>query len=443
MFERLQTLYHRLTSAEGTNPAAAVVVAVIRWCRVFYKQLLQDKAFTQAAGMGYMTLVALVPVLLLLFGLLDVTGALDDSKASLVQSILFEDFLGDIPQVKEVLLPGIQRVDLSTLGLVGVGGLLFISLRLYMLVESAYNDIFGVVINRSYAMRLVHFWVALTVVPLVVVLVLYTSVDYLGGYGQGFVGTWASRLGQLALLVGALKFLPCTPVRWRAAVLGGGISWVLMEGGRKGFELYLLWFKSDDPLTVVYGSLGLIPVFLFWLYLVWVFVLLGVEVAYVAQNTSSLLQIERELEEEARGVHRIPSVDVALEVLARVHWRFETGGGPSTRLDLANATSVPARRLSNVIAVLESGGLLLRDAQGRLIPARPAHAVRIRDVVELWRARTDLRSAGPHTSRVARAIDDALLEAQDVTLDTVMATWAADELEADERTGEFRIVGGP
>jgi membrane protein len=92
---------------------------------------------------------------------------------------------------------------------------------------------------------------------------------------QGLLAT----LLQWLVLVMALKSLPNTDVSWRAAWWGGLASVALLTLAVRLFGLYTGAFAVDDPVHRFYGSLGALPVFLLWLYLAWLSVLLGVEVA--------------------------------------------------------------------------------------------------------------------------------------------------------------------
>ena len=149
----LISIYRSLTSDETSHPALVPIRASVRWISVFYQQLLWDRAFVRAAAMAYTTLIAFVPLLLLVFGILSGTGVLQQDKDT-IERILFGTFVGDIPGVREFLMPGLLELDLRTLSILGVAGLLFIAARLFLMVERAYNDIFGLKIRRKMGYRL-------------------------------------------------------------------------------------------------------------------------------------------------------------------------------------------------------------------------------------------------------------------------------------------------
>lgn len=386
--------------AKGIAPLWPAVV-LIRWGWVFYRSLQRDMAFIRAAGMAYMTLVALVPMLLLVFGALGAVGGLGETQA--VVDTLMGQFLGQVPGVREFLEPGLVAVDLGALGLVATGGLVIVAARLYLMVEKAYNDIFDVPIRRKFRYRMLNFYFTITVLPIAVVFLGQGSFEVAAGFGVSAPRETLALSMQFFILVAALRLLPCTPVAWGPAILGSSVSFILLELGRRGFSLYVSWFATDDPLRVVYGSLAVIPLFLVWIYLQWIFVLLGVEVAHTAQNYSSLLEAERE--QAAAGRTQYPKLDNALQVAAWVGWHFTAGLGPMSLAELADRTALEKRVLRPVVEVLVEGGILTR-ADGGVLPARPVEDLPLTDVVAAWRAHT--RHAAQGDERVQAEIDAKL-----------------------------------
>src|SRR5690606_11244312 len=81
----------------------------------------------------------------------------------------------------------------------------------------------------------------------------------------------------LSTVVFTLIFLlvPNCRVRLRAAVSGAVLSAFLFELAKFGFVAWV----SNANYAVIYGALATVPIFLLWLYLVWVVVLLGASLA--------------------------------------------------------------------------------------------------------------------------------------------------------------------
>jgi membrane protein len=366
---------------------------VLRLGWLFYKQLQEDRAFVRAAGMAYATLMALVPSLVLVFGLLGTLGILQDpNDQEAVYDALFGTFFGDIVEIRDALTPFLSNVDFGALGVVSTIVLLVVAARLFLMVERAYSDIFEVPVDRNMGKRILNFYFALTAVPVVMVVTIEGAWQF-GVFQRPFV-----LFLQFALILGALKFFPCTHVRWAPALIGATTSWVLLGIGGRLTTYYIQWSYADPSynLRAFYGSLILVPIFLLWLYVVWLILLLGVEVAHLAQNYGSLMEAELEAAERRRGM-RAPTFEAALEVLARVALRFDDGGGVTTLEDLRDRIKISNWHLVDITEALTAAGYLLRVEEGWVL-ARPAERILLQEVAEGWRDETRVRG---HRSIVA------------------------------------------
>jgi len=399
----LPLFLRRLLAPIRDSRAFRPVRFVFRVSYLFYKELRDDKAFIRAAGMAYATLIAMVPMLVLVFGVLGAAGVLQDpAEQQAVYDALFGAFFGDVKEIREALLPFLSDIDFKALGVASTAALLFVAARLFLMVEQAYSDIFEVEIDRWLTGRVLNFYFAITAVPLVTVVALEAA------WRMGLDG-WNSPMVsalQFALLLGALKFFPCTVVRWGPAILGAFTSWALLEVGGRGFSWYIQWsYTSPDyPLRAFYGSLILIPVFLFWLYLLWLIVLLGVEVAHVAQNYGSLVDAEEQAAERERRKLRSPSIDNAFEILAHIARQWASGSGPAGLDLLGEHVDIPMRDIREIAIVLDEAGLLVETESGWML-SRPPDQIQLAEVVHSWRKLTLLQ--GGH-SVIAQEIEGAL-----------------------------------
>ena len=379
-------LYRRLTSDETSHPLLVPVRAIIRWSTVFYRQLHWDRAFVRAAAMAYTTLIAFVPLMLLVFGILTGSGVLQQDQKTL-ETIVFSTFVGDIPGIQEFLMPGLLGLDLRTLSLLGVAGLLFVAARLFLMVERAYNDIFKLQIRRKMSYRLLNFYFTITALPVLGGVFVIGAVDAMGEDVSHWTFLALEFVVAYSVLLAALKLFPCTPVHWKPAMMGALVSVCLLIVGRFAFHYYLLWFKADDPLNVIYGSLALIPIFLVWLYLVWVVVLLGVEVAYVGQNFGTLWAAEQEQLLTTHQSLRVPSLATVLGVLMSIARQHEAGEEPLRIEDIARVSGLSQRALHPLLEVLLRRGWVVETERGWVL-AKSAAAIDLQDVGELWNDET-------------------------------------------------------
>ncbi len=426
MWNTLRAWRIQLLTGEGLPQWMAPVSTAVRWAWILFRELQRDRAFIRASGMAYVTLIALVPLLLLVFGLLDAFGVLQRNP-DVIERLIFDSFVQQIPEVRDVLLPGLVRVDLGAMGLVGVGGLVVVAGRLYAMVERAYNDMFGVENKRKTWMRALIFYAAVTAGPVIFFATSVRMLEWLTGSGWSLGRGIALGSVQFAVLVAALKGFPATKVRWGPALLGSLVSLGLLHAGGWAFQNYLVLFAADDPVRVIYGSLGVLPAFLLWLYLEWVAVLIGVEIAAVTQNFSTMLEAEEEALREDLAHAGAPGLDAALLVAALISERFEHGQAPIASERLAQEVGLHPRDLMPVLGVLQDAAFIVHGDEGWM-PSRPPEQVTVAEVAVAWRRASRARADVGPLQRV-RSDLDAMLDG--TLLDAIVRWRLVPESEAD------------
>ncbi len=365
-----------------------LLAAPARFAWVLYLALVRDRAFVRAAAMAYMTLVALVPLLLLLFGASALFG-LGPGRMELLERVVFDSVVGQVPEARDFLIEGLRGLRLGSLGLVGIGGLVVVAGRLFLFVEDAYCDIFGVENHRSWWLRIRLFLTFGGISVGVLVLGARTVDGWIRATGAPVAEAFVVGMQALGL-VAALKLLPSVRVRWRSALLGGLVSVALLQLAARGFRAYLGVF-GGDPAQVLYGSVGLIPLVLLWLYYVWLVVLIGVEVAAVSQDFRQLWEAARAAILGEEGHPGAADVDVALWMAARV----ASVGGGLDRHGLAQRTGLSPRDAALVARGLERIGVLARTENGTWLLARPASGIMLKEIAGRWRAMGAIRPVDP------------------------------------------------
>ena len=130
----------------------------------------------------------------------------------------------------------------------------------------------------------------LTLGPILLLVVLYAAEYWLGRAEAPAARGAAVRLPGRVRLAGGrassslallYKLLPNTLVRWRPALSGAFVAAGLGEASKWAFGLYV---SRALPYLKLYGAIGLVPLFLFWLYLGWLIVLFGLEIAFMLQG---------------------------------------------------------------------------------------------------------------------------------------------------------------
>jgi membrane protein len=259
-----------------------------RWLRAFVRHLWQqfraDRSFEAAGALSYTSLLALVPLMAVMFGVISAFPVFE-RWANDVEDYIFTNFVpaaGDV--VREYLLDFVG----NTAGLTSAGTVFLIITAIFLMatIEKSLNRIWRVRSNRRPANRLVIYWAALTLGPLLMgaslALTSYLAAlhalapEMVRGALQGLI---LHATPFFVALVGfALLFIivPNRRVRWHHALMGALLSAILFEMAKRGF----VYFVSNFPTyELLYGALATVPLFLVWIFVSWVVVLLGASVA--------------------------------------------------------------------------------------------------------------------------------------------------------------------
>lgn len=283
----------------------------------------------------------------------------------------------------------------STAGIVGLVTLIFIVLQLFTSVENAFNEIWGVRQGRSWLMRIVYYWTVLTLGAVLFFAVVTTlsagayfnlverSLPF--GLGPAVVDFLQWLLPSLSILllmvVLALfyKFIPNTRVLWRSAFAGAILVGLLVVLNNYLAFLYLSKVVQQRSL---FGSLGILPILMFGLYIFWFFLLLGGQVSYAIQNVHF-----RNSQAAWNTLAESMRERLSLTVLLRIGRRFRDCLPPAKASELGAELGVPTQILNECLNRLVQMRLLTpvppekgdQENDLRFQPARPLNRTTLAD----------------------------------------------------------------
>lgn len=239
----------------------------------------EDRLFDEAASLSYTSLLSMVPLLAVVFGVASIFPVFQQWSEQL-QSFVFNNFVpasGD--QIQSYVAGFLESVGKLTL--TGTLVLIITALLLMIRIERTFNLIWRVPTARSIGNRVVMYWAVLTLGPLALGAAIALSAQPVFeqmAMGAATHSNWrALGIFSLSWLAFTLMFLliPNRRVRFTHALVGALLSALLFGLAKKAF----VTFVANASFNVIYGALATIPIFLFWLYLVWIVVLLGASLA--------------------------------------------------------------------------------------------------------------------------------------------------------------------
>ena len=239
----------------------------------------EDRLFDEAASLSYTSLLSMVPLLAVVFGVASIFPVFNQWSDQL-QSFVFNNFVpasGD--QIQSYVAGFLESVGKLTL--TGTLVLIITALLLMIRIERTFNLIWRVPTARSIGNRVAMYWAVLTLGPLALGAAIALSAQPVFeqmAMGAASHSNWRGiGIFSLSWLAFTLMFVlvPNRRVHITHALVGALLSAILFGLARKAF----VTFVATASFNVIYGALATIPVFLFWLYLVWIVILLGASLA--------------------------------------------------------------------------------------------------------------------------------------------------------------------
>jgi len=273
----------------------------------------------------------------------------------------------------------VQKTRSGALGTIGMLLLVVVAIQMLANVEETFNDIWGVTRGRNWLRRIVLYWTTITLGPLALA-------GALGLAGSKHLNS-AERLVNQMPLASSLFFqflplvvlwltftlvyvlVPNTRVRFRPALVGGIVGGSLWHLNNLFGFLYVSRVVSNSR---IYGSLGLVPVFMIGLYFSWLILLFGAQVAYAYQNRHAYLQ-----DKLAENVNQRGREFVALRLMTCIGGRFQRGLPPATVQEISTELDIPTKLVQQVLQTLLAAGLVaeIAGADAAYAPARPLDSI--------------------------------------------------------------------
>lgn len=387
-------------NADGWRGAAG---CLIRFIVTVGEHVDSDRVAIRASGLAFTSLLAIVPLTAVVISIFSRVRAFENVEQR-VREFLIEQFVAASQAEVEHWI-GVFSDGASRLGLFGFLFLLVTSIMLLNTIETNFNQIWRVAQHRTWVSRVTS----------------YTSVLVLGSLFAGASLTLSARLqailvshgpldpGIIALvkawvipfLLSTLAFLvaymvvPNASVAFRGALTGAVVAGFLFEFGK--FVIARTAGASVN-LSILYGSMAVLPIFLIWLYYTWIIVLVGLEVAYTYQYKGA--QSRPTYEEQG-----LEGLQLNLSLYLAIAAHFLHGQDPPTSDSLSRELNVPSDRIAIALRHLAEDGLVHRAGEHRTkqaiwIPASPPDRTCVRNVIKALTAAGSLdprfsESAGP------------------------------------------------
>jgi membrane protein len=344
-------------------PSRSILLRSIRVVILSIRGIMQDKAPLRASALTFYSLLSVVPVVAMIFGIAKGFGFEKNLERLLMKSLEGQE------QIVERLLVFSHSLLESVRGgfMAGIGLLIlfYTIIKILSNIESAFNDIWGIKRSRSLGRKITDYLSLMLIGP--VLLVLSSTVTVLVSSGVGRIVEGISYLKivspGISFLLGFLPYLslwilfsfvfifvPNTKIKFTSGILGGVIAGTLYHIFQWG---YIHLQIGVAKYNAIYGSFAALPLFFVWMQVSWLIVLFGAEIAFAHQNVETY-----EFEQDCLAVSHSFKRLISLWVLHRLIKNFLVGEKPWDASRISHELETPSRLVNQILYDLGASGLV-------------------------------------------------------------------------------------
>lgn len=343
---------------------------------------IKDDCFSKASSLTFYTLLSIVPILAVAFGIAKGFG-FENYLQSVIESKIEQ---GEI--ANQLITFSYNALDQAHGGIIASAGLLILfwtSLQLISKIEHALNEIWEIKSQRSYGRQFSDYLAIIILCPIFFVLTSSFSI---------YAITMVIQISQQYLLIKAVSpylliflklipfllnwilfsflyiFLPNTTVPWRNAIFGGIIAGTLYQIIN---WIYIHFQIGVADYSAIYGSFAALPLFLVWVNVSWQVVLLGAEVAYHFDVSSV----------GSEGAQHLASKKhIGLAITTYCCVAFLRGKKPVTIQEITHEVGATQRVVSFIAMELFEANILAKDLHGGFLPAKNPSDISIKTIFD-------------------------------------------------------------
>jgi membrane protein len=387
-------------------PPWGPVLRVLRYPVAIVRDWLAGEISVRAMSLAYTTLLSLVPLMVFSFAILKGIGARTDLYFILQE--FFRPLGSAASQLTDSVMSFVANMRGDVLGSIGLIFLTYTVLSTIQKVETSFNFVWRVDRPRSLVRRFSEYLSVMIVGPIL----LAVALGLLGSAAHSAVAQWLDSVPYLAWFFGALgrllsyaivavvftfmyALIPNTRVETRAAMIGGvtgGIIWALVG------QIFTAVLVYSSQMMAVYSGFAIVLATLIWVYLSWLILLIGAELAFYVQFPQYL-----PLGHESVALEGSVREQLGLSIMVLIARDYRRGLPHWSAPRLAAELDVPSAALAPLLAALEKAGLLTATEKEQFVPGRDPEGILVSAIIAALRS-----PASGHSTPAIRAVAPAV-----------------------------------
>ncbi len=381
----------------------------------------EDKCKFRASALTFFTLLSIVPVFAMMFGIAKGFGLEEKVENLIKEKVQIQQYdpntiqmahqdpntaqgqqdpnaMGGPPQIAEKLIEFskslLENAQGGLIAGIGVGFLLWTIIKLLGNIERSFNDIWGIKKSRSFGRKLSDYLSVMLLCPILLVMASSATV-FISTEIRQIVNKY-EFISQFSFLIFPLLklmpycilwfiftflfiFMPNTKVKFSAGLTAGIIAGTIFQLAQWG---YIEFQVGVGKLGAIYGSFAALPLFLIWLQISWFIVLFGAELSFAHQNVDTY-----EFEPDCLSVSYSYKRLLSLVITNMIVKDFCNGNRPMSASDVAHKLEMPIRLVRQILFDLVEAGVLseVKIEEEKVVayqPARDVEDLTIRFVVD-------------------------------------------------------------
>lgn len=389
------------------TPWGRLGVRLLRLMIVAGAEFRENILSTRAASLVYTTILSLVPFLAVTFSVLKAFGVHQQVEPFLARAL--EPIGEQGHEVTLQIIGFVNNLKVGVLGAAGVAALFWTTFSTIDQIEHAFNAIWRVRQSRPVGRKFRDYLSVVLVGP-VFVFAAFAMIASMQSHWLvqrvleiqpfGYLIVLGAKILPFVMLCGTFSFLyafiPNTRVGLGSALIGGLTAGILWQLAGTAFASFV---AGSGKYSAIYSGFAILILFLFWLYIAWIIVLLGAQVAYFYQHPSAYLSAVswRQWTHEFRE-------RVALTTLAEIARRHLAGEPPAGVAELALKLDIPQGIAEEVLEEFIRHGLLYRtEDPPRFTLGRSPEYVPISEILTVVRTRQ--QRVAPDTGTPATVLE--------------------------------------
>jgi len=340
---------------------------------------IKDRCSEKASALTYYSLLSVVPVLAMTFGIAKGFGFEEKLEA-----MLYEKFAEQTDVLTQAFTFANQYLENTRGGLVaGVGIIMLFYAVVKVLgnIEKSFNEIWEVKSQRPPVRMLSDYFAIMLLTPVLFIISnsatifitvtinnLAQEIEFLRHFGV-LISFFLKILPfSLVWFMFALVYviMPNTKVNFSSAFVGGVVAGIIFQIVQYIFIRFQIGVASYNA---IYGSFAALPLFLIWMQMNWLIVMLGAEISFAIQNIGKY-----EFEINDQHMSHVLKVTVSIYLMRAIVKRFKEARSPLFAVDLATSLSLPVRMVRSLLVGLKDAGLLneIKTDSDKLFSYQPA-----------------------------------------------------------------------